>query len=249
MTVVTDRIRQRFDVPVGINVLANAPIPAFAIAAAGSARFIRVNEWANACVAHEGFIEGRAGEPLRFRAKLRQDGIRVFADSHVKHGAHAIAADRSIEEPTRNLALFDADAGIATGQRTGDSARPDEIRTIRDTPHLPLPVGSGVSEANIGEILALTDGVIIASSMKVGGVWWIPVDPARVRSFVARTAERRSTLLEEFRAEQPIPIHAVYPHRRHLAPKVTAFIDFILEKFTPPPWEVLGSPPSKNGNP
>jgi DNA-binding transcriptional LysR family regulator len=46
------------------------------------------------------------------------------------------------------------------------------------------------------------------------------------------------SLLEEFRAEQPIPIHAVYPHRRHLAPKVTAFIDFILEKFSPPPWEI-----------
>ena len=186
--------------------LANAPIPAFAIAAAGWARFIRVNEGANACVAHAGFIEGRAGEPLRFRAKLRQDGIRVFADSHVKHGAHAIAADRSIEEPTRDLALFDADAGIATGQRTGDAARPDEIRTIRDTPHLPLPVGSGVSEADIGEILALTDGVFIASSLKVGGVWWIPVDPARVRSFVARAAERRSTLLAGLRCRISRPI-------------------------------------------
>ena len=57
------------------------------------------------------------------------------------------------------------------------------------------------------------------------------------------------SLLEEFRAEQPIPIHAVYPHRRHLAPKVTAFIDFILEKFTPPPWEVLGSSSNKDGRP
>jgi DNA-binding transcriptional LysR family regulator len=34
-----------------------------------------------------------------------------------------------------------------------------------------------------------------------------------------------------------VPIHAVYPHRRHLAPKVTAFADFIAKKFTPPPWE------------
>lgn len=143
MAVVTDRIRQRFDVPVGINVLANAPIPAFAIAAAGGARFIRVNEWANAYVANEGFIEGRAGEALRFRARLRQDGIRVFADSHVKHGAHAIVADRTIEELTRDSAFFDADAVIATGQRTGDAARPEEIRTIRDATHLPLLVGSG----------------------------------------------------------------------------------------------------------
>lgn len=189
MAVVTDRIRQRFDVPVGVNVLANAPIPAIAIAAAGGAAFIRVNEWANAYVANEGFIEGRAGEALRFRARLRQDGIRVFADSHVKHGAHAIVADRSIQELTRDIAFFDADAVIATGQRTGDAANPDEIRTIREATHLPLLVGSGVNEGNIGQILALTDGVIIASSLKQDGVWWNPVDRARVRSFVARAAE------------------------------------------------------------
>ncbi|MEX2164751.1 MAG: LysR family transcriptional regulator [Sulfuricaulis sp.] len=33
-------------------------------------------------------------------------------------------------------------------------------------------------------------------------------------------------------------ILAVYPHRRHMSPKVRAFIDFLVEKFTPvPPWE------------
>lgn len=33
-------------------------------------------------------------------------------------------------------------------------------------------------------------------------------------------------------------ILAVYPHRRHLSPKVRAFLDFLIEKFTPvPPWE------------
>lgn len=188
MAVVTDRIRREFDVPLGISVLANAPIPALSVAASGGAQFIRVNEWANGYVANEGFIEGRAGEALRFRARLRQDQIRIFADSHVKHGAHAITADRTIEELTRDLAFFDADVVIATGQRTGDAANPEEIRTIRDSTHLALLVGSGVNEANIQQILGLTNGVIVASSLKEGGVWWNPVDPARVKSFVAAAA-------------------------------------------------------------
>jgi DNA-binding transcriptional LysR family regulator len=35
------------------------------------------------------------------------------------------------------------------------------------------------------------------------------------------------------------PIYAVYPHRRHLSPKVRVFIDFLVDKLTPvPPWEV-----------
>ncbi len=188
MAVVTDRLKTAFDVPIGVNVLANAPIPAIAVAAAGGAQFIRVNQWANAYIANEGFIEGRAGEALRFRARLRQDNIRIFADTHVKHGAHAIVADRSIPELTRDLAFFDADGVIATGQRTGDAADPAEIKVIRDATHLPLLVGSGVSEANIGDILALTNGVIVASSLKVDGVWWNAVDPARVRRFVQAAA-------------------------------------------------------------
>ena len=45
-------------------------------------------------------------------------------------------------------------------------------------------------------------------------------------------------LLSDFSADEPVPIHAVYPHRRHLAPKVPAFVNFLIEKFTPPPWEI-----------
>ncbi|WYK06309.1 BtpA/SgcQ family protein [Cereibacter sphaeroides f. sp. denitrificans] len=187
--VVTDRIRRAFGVPLGINVLANAPLPALAAAVAGGALFIRVNQWANAYVANEGFMEGRAAEAMRYRSLLRAEHVRIFADSHVKHGSHAIVADRSIPELTRDLAFFDADCIIATGQRTGDSATIAEIEEIGGATHLPLLVGSGVTEANVVEILKRTNGVIVASSLKEGGVWWNPVDPARVARFVAAAQE------------------------------------------------------------
>jgi DNA-binding transcriptional LysR family regulator len=36
-----------------------------------------------------------------------------------------------------------------------------------------------------------------------------------------------------------LPIYVVYPHRRHLSPKVRALVDFLAEKFTPvPPWRL-----------
>ena len=189
LAVVTDRIRRAFDVPLGINVLANAPVPALAVAVAGDAAFIRVNQWANAYVANEGFMEGRAGEALRYRALLRAERVKIFTDSHVKHGSHAIVADRSIAELTRDLAFFDSDCIIATGQRTGNSATVEEIEEIARATHLPLLVGSGVDAENIVEILKLTNGVIVASSLKEGGVWWNPVDPGRVARFVAAAQE------------------------------------------------------------
>jgi membrane complex biogenesis BtpA family protein len=184
LAVASDRIRAATGVPLGVNVLANAPVHAFAVAAATGAGFIRVNQWANAYVANEGFMEGRAAEALRYRSLLRAEAVKVFADTHVKHGAHAITADRSIGELTRDLAFFDADAVIATGQRTGDAASADEIETVRAATHLPLLVGSGVTPANVAGILALTDGVIVASSLKRDGVWWNPVELGRVRALV-----------------------------------------------------------------
>ena len=184
MAVVTERVKRALGVPVGINVLANAAIPALAVAAAGGAAFIRINQWANAYVANEGIIEGAAATALRYRSLLRAESIRVFADSHVKHGSHAIVADRSVPELTRDVDFFQADAVIATGQRTGDTATLREIDEIRSATRLPLLVGSGVTRENIVEILARTDGVIVASSLKEGGVWWNPVERSRVEALI-----------------------------------------------------------------
>jgi len=184
LSVITDRIVRGVDVPVGVNVLANAPIPAIAVATAAGADFIRVNQWANAYVANEGFVEGRAGVALRYRNALRSEHIKVFADSHVKHGSHAIVADRSVAELTRDLAFFDADAVIATGQRTGNSATFEEIDEVGSATNLPLLVGSGVTPDNIARILDKVDGVIVASSLKRDGDWWNEVELTRVRALV-----------------------------------------------------------------
>ncbi len=154
------------------------------MARAGGAVFIRVNQWANAYVANEGLIEGEAARALRYRAAIRADEIKIFADSHVKHGAHAIVADRSITELTRDVAFFHADVVIATGQRTGDIATMEEIDTVCSATDLPVLVGSGVTKDNVAAILARIDGVIVASSLKHDGVWWNTVDTDRVRAFM-----------------------------------------------------------------
>ena len=112
--------------------------------------------------------------------------MRIFADAHVKHGAHAIVADRRSAELTRDLEFFDADAVIATGQRTGDAADLDEMRTIREAPR---PAGPGRQRRDARQrrrrSSAVVDGVIVASSLKRDGVWWNEVDPDRVAAFMA----------------------------------------------------------------
>lgn len=184
MSVIADHVRRQVRLPVGVNILANGAMTAMAVAKAAGASFIRVNEWANAYVANEGIIEGQAGKVTRYRSWLRASGVSIFADVHVKHGAHAIVGDRSIPELTRDVEFFDADAVIVTGQRTGDTATTEEIATIRGATTLPLLLGSGVTNDNVHRLMEVADGVIIGSSLKEGGVWWRPVDRARVEVFM-----------------------------------------------------------------
>lgn len=184
MAVMAELVRRETGLPIGINVLANGALTAIAVAKAAGAEFIRVNQWANAYVANEGFVEGEAAKVSRYRSWLRAKSLKVFADVHVKHGSHAIVADRSITELTRDAEFFDADVVIATGQRTGDAATTEEIQTIKGATTLPVVVGSGVNVDNIAEILSVADGVIIASSLKRDGLWWNEVDTDRVAVFM-----------------------------------------------------------------
>lgn len=191
MAVLAQAVRTTTNLPIGINVLANGAVQALAVAKAAGAAFIRVNQWANAYVANEGFVEGRAGAAARYRAWLRARDVRIFADVHVKHGAHAITDDRSIQELARDVEFFDADVAIATGQRTGDSATAEELRTIAAGTSLPVAVGSGVNPGNVGDILSVADAVIVASYLKRDGVWWNEVDPDRLATFMQAVAKAR----------------------------------------------------------
>ena len=184
MSVLAYHVRRQVPLPLGINMLANAAVPALATAHAAGAGFVRVNQWANAYVANEGFIEGPAAKATRFRSWIHAHGIKVFADVHVKHGAHAIVADRSIPELARDAEFFDADVVIATGQRTGNAATVAEVTEIAGGTRLPVVIGSGVAIENVGDLLTVADGAIVASSLKEEGVWWTPVSERKVATFM-----------------------------------------------------------------
>jgi len=124
-------------------------------------------------------MEGRAAQAMRYRSSLHAQHIKVFTDTHVKHGAHAIVSDRTVEELTRDLAFFDSDAIIATGQRTGNAVDTQELNEIRQATQLPLLIGSGVTSENLPELLPLVDAVIVASSLKRNGDWWNEVELKR----------------------------------------------------------------------
>ena len=185
-------VRAAVDTPIGITCVANGVIPALAVAKAAGARWVRANQWVNAYVANEGFLNGPAPEAMRYRSAIGATDVRIFADVHVKFGAHAITSDRSISEQATDAEWFDADVLIASGTRTGSPTEPGEVEAVKSGTTLPVIVGSGLDPDQVPGLFAVADGAIVGQWLKRDGVWWNPVDPARVEQLIATVSRLRS---------------------------------------------------------
>ena len=124
-----------------------------------------------------------------------------------------------------------------TPQRPEDLAHHDCILS-RDRAHLnrwPFRIDGQVREIEVNGRVAVSEG---EAQLRLGLQGLGIVRLTRLTLTAAIKRGDLVPLLQDYSAEEPVPIHAVYPHRKHLASKVTAFVDFILETFTPPPWEI-----------
>ena len=169
---------------VGVNVLRNDARAALSIAAATGAQFVRVNVHVGAAATDQGVIEGQAAQTLRLRRALATD-IGIWADVHVKHArslAHETIEREAVDAVQRGM----ASAVIVSGQGTGHATRIEDLRAVAGLRlGVPVFVGSGATLENVAQLLQVADGVIVGTTLKQGGATEAPLDPDRVRRFLA----------------------------------------------------------------
>jgi membrane complex biogenesis BtpA family protein len=187
MTSLAIEVRERCDVPLGINVLRNDGCSALAIAHAVGAELVRVNVLCGARVTDQGLTEGIAHELLRERVALGAERVKILADINVKHSA-PLGPPRSIaDEVADTIERGGADVIVVSGSATGQATSVEEVRQAKaaagDTP---VFVGSGVTADTIGDYLRHADGFIIGTALKHDGVVTNPVDAGRVREMMQR---------------------------------------------------------------
>lgn len=183
MTRAVSGVADAVELPVGVNVLRNDALAALSIAAATGAAFIRVNVLTGAMTTDQGLISGRAAEVMRLRSALKVD-VEVFADVMVKHAAPPPGL--TIEQATADtVERAMADAVIVSGAATGDEPALEQVRRVAGAAGAtPVLLGSGVTEANVAGLLAVADGAIVGTALKVDGITTNPVDPRRAAAFV-----------------------------------------------------------------
>ncbi len=192
LTAAATSIRAAFRIPMGVNVHLNGVCQAIAVAVAADCQWVRAFELANAYISNAGIVEAAGPEVMRYRAFLRaEQKVMVFGDFHVKHGSHAITADRSLEEQAEDVQAALADAVIITGGRTGSAPTLQDVEHIREAVRVPLLIGSGLSDANLDQLLPHIDGAIVGTSFKVDGRLENRIDPDRVRLFMEKVRTHR----------------------------------------------------------
>lgn len=194
MTKIAREARQRFDGPIGIQMLEAANITSLEIASEADLDYIRVEAFVFAHVGGSGIINGSAGKILRRRKELGVEHIKVFADVKKKHGSHSLTIDLDIKDEIMQAEFFLADGVIVTSQFTGLHPDKNDLIKAKSVTNLPVIIGSGMTAENIHDYVTLADGFIVGSNFRRHGKFLETLEPQRVGAFMdAFLSARKNT--------------------------------------------------------
>ncbi len=193
------QVLPQVQVPFGVDVLADAK-SALAIALATGATFVREDSGS--------WVEN-SGELLRYRRKIGASHIKlVFSiNTHVLayrelaevahnapsyYGADAVSV-AYVGTPDREAAIPEAAEALPGGHTLHAAVRTADLALVKRVTSIPVWVNVGSRRDNVAEQLAIADGVIVGSDLKVNGITWNEVDPQRVKAYmkVAQTVPGR----------------------------------------------------------
>lgn len=190
MAYVIGRLRDEMTLPFGVNVLWD-PRSTMALAAATGAAFVR-EIFTGTYASDMGPWNPDAGAALRYARRLGAGEVVTlfnisaeFADSLDR---------RSLPDRARSAVVSSIpDAVLVSGPITSEPAAMADLEAVkRVLPDTPVLANTGVKHDTVADVLAVADGVIVGSALKVGGDTWKPVDPDRAMDFMDRVRATRS---------------------------------------------------------
>src|SRR6202142_2802876 len=176
MAAVIGELHPSIRVPFGVNILWDAKA-SVALARATGASFIR-EVLTGVYESDLGLIAPSIGDLAGYRTAIGADDVAFF-DNISPEFSSAIGT-RGIADRARGAAFLGVDAILISGPAAGVPFAMSDLVTAKDAvPGTPVFANTGVSAERLEEILGVADGVIVGTSLKVDGVTWSKVDPAR----------------------------------------------------------------------
>jgi len=187
-TIILNEIRRIYNRPLGVNIQFNDFKSEIITAGLCGADFIRVEAFVDSVTTAGGISTACSANLLRLRKEMGFEHVAIFADVHVKEAS--LIGNTTFEESIKYAESSGADAVIVTGKSTGQSTPMDKVLSARNNTSLEILIGSGFNHRNAKEVMTHVDGVIVGSSIKVGGKVSNPIDLDLAQELVKEVRER-----------------------------------------------------------
>ena len=178
------------DRPFGVDYLWDGHA-ALAVAASTGASFVR-EVVTGVYESDMGLWAPDAAALLRYRRNLRAD-VRVFMNITPEFASSI--GTRDVATTARSVRVSSlADAVLVSGPMAGAEPSVDAVAEAKRGcgEETPVFANTGVKSTNVHDFLAVADGAIVGSDLKVDGSTWNPVDPERARRFMAEVRAVRA---------------------------------------------------------
>jgi hypothetical protein len=189
MAAVIGELRPAIRVPFGVNVLWDARAT-LALARAVGATFVR-EVFTGVYESDMGLMAPALGDLAAYRENIGARDVAIF--DNITPEFSSTIGTRSVAERAKSASFLGVDAILISGPEAGVPFAMSDLRAAKEAvPHTPVFANTGVQAERLDEILAVADGVIVGTSLKVGGITWNPVDPARARALVEKAGRIRA---------------------------------------------------------
>ena len=190
MAAAVARVLPQVRLPFGVNLLWD-PAASLAVARATGAAFVR-EVFTGAFEGDTGLITPVFGELAAYRHNIGADGVAIF--TNITPEFSQSLANRSVAERARGAVFLGVDAILVSGPMAGVSAPMETLQEAREAvPDTAVLANTGVNHDNAAQVLTVSDGAIVGTSLKVDGSTWNPVDPTRARRMVELFARARKS--------------------------------------------------------
>jgi membrane complex biogenesis BtpA family protein len=186
MTAIISALKPDITLPFGVNFLWD-PTASVAIAVATGAAFVR-EIFTGLFASDMGLCQPNAADALKLRAESGRADLKLLFNINAEF---ADPLDRRPIDMRARSAVFSslADAILVSGPITGQPAETSDLRKVAAAVReVPVLANTGVNVDNVTEVMSIAAGVVIGTHLKVDGITWNPVDPARVRRFMDKVA-------------------------------------------------------------
>lgn len=182
MAAIIGQLKSDITVPFGVNVLWD-PMSSVALGAATGADFVR-EIFTGTYASDMGAWTPDAGQAMRYRDRLGRSDMAMLFNVSAEF-AHSLDA-RSLPDRARS-AVFSSipDAVLVSGQITGEAAALSDLEAVKAVlANTAVMANTGVKHDTVADVLAIADGCIVGSSLKVDGDTWNAIDPERAKDFM-----------------------------------------------------------------